>query len=138
MRFPRFVSPDSITREMPVMDLFSGYEWRIVLLGPNEALLTALVIPPNDNLLLHRYATIAEAYMAGDLRQCRRDDLVLACDRIARGFVRDVDGRIEVGILDSRWILMALQSSSPIVRLVVKRNREVLWAADIPLARHLP
>lgn len=33
VRFPRFVSPDLITRDMMVADLFSGYEWRVVLLG---------------------------------------------------------------------------------------------------------
>jgi len=133
VRFPRFVSPDSITRDMAVQDMFSGYEWRVVLIGPREAYVTALVIPPNDSLVLHRYPTIATAYMAGDLRQCHRADLVLECDRLARGLVRDVDGRIEVGVADSRWLLMALQSPDPVIRLVVKRNRETLWSADIPL-----
>jgi hypothetical protein len=133
VRFPRAVSPDSITRDMAVQDMFSGYEWRVVLLGPSEAYVTALVIPPNDSLVLHRYPTIAAAYMAGDLRQCHRTDLVLECDRLARGLVRDVAGRIEVGIVDSRWLLMALQAPNPVIRLVVKRNRETLWAADVPL-----
>jgi hypothetical protein len=137
VRFPRFVSPDSITREMPVSDLFSGYEWRVVLLGRDQALLTALVIPPNDSLVIHRYATIKAAYLAGDLRSCQRGDLVLECDRRARGLVRDVDGRLEIGIADSRWITLALQSSNPVVRLIVKRARQVLWTADIPLIFHI-
>ncbi|MGH7592661.1 MAG: hypothetical protein ACRELE_02250, partial [Gemmatimonadales bacterium] len=38
VRFPRFVSPDLITREMTVGDLFSGYEWRVVLLGREQSL----------------------------------------------------------------------------------------------------
>jgi hypothetical protein len=138
VRFPRFVSPDSITREMPVGDLFSGYEWRVVLLGSEEALLSALVIPPNDSLVIHRYPTIKAAYLAGDLRSCRRSDMVLECDRPARGLVRDVNGRLEIGIADNRWISMALQSSSPVVRLIVKRARQVLWTADVPLVSHIP
>lgn len=138
VRFPRFMSPDSITREMPVGDLFSGYEWRVVLLGREQALLTALVIPPNDSLVIHHYATIKAAYLAGDLRSCQRSDLVLDCDRPARGLVRDVNGRLEIGIVDSRWLTMALQSSTPMVRLVVKRARQILWSADVPLISHLP
>jgi hypothetical protein len=138
VRFPRFVSPDSITREMPVGDLFSGYEWRVVLLGNDEALVSALVIPPNDSLVIHRYATIKAAYLAGDLRSCRRSDIVLECDRPTRGLVRDVNGRLEIGIVDGRWITMALQSFRPVVRLIVKRARVVLWTADTPLALHLP
>lgn len=133
VRFPRAVSPDSITREMPVLDMFSGYEWRIALLGPDQALLSALVIPPDDTLAIHRYASITSAYMAGDLRQCRRDDVVLECDRLARGLVRDVGGRLEIAIVDNRWLLMAIQSANPMIRMVVKRNREVLWSADVPL-----
>jgi hypothetical protein len=135
--FPRFMSPDSITREMPVGDLFSGYEWRVALLGRDQALLTALVIPPNDSLMIHRFATIKAAYLAGDLRSCQRGDLVLECDRPARGLVRDVNGRLEIGIVDSRWLTMALQLPTPTVRLVVKRAREILWSADIPLAINL-
>lgn len=137
VRFPRFMSPDSITREMPVSDLFSGYEWRVILLGPDASLLSALVVAPNDSLVLHRYTSIKAVYDAGDLRQCHRSDLVLECDRLARGLVRDVGGRLEVGILDSRWLLMALQQEKPVVRLAVKRNRDILWTADIPLAVHL-
>lgn len=137
VRFPRFVSPDSVTREMPVGDLFSGYEWRVVLLGRDQALVSALVIPPNDSLVLHRYVTIAAAYMAGDLRSCQRGEIVLQCDRPARGLVRDTNGRLEIGIVDSRWITMALQSPSPTVRLIVKRARQVVWMADLPLELHL-
>ena len=62
VRFPRSMSPDSITREMPVMDLFSGYEWRVALINRDQALVTALVVAPNDSLRLHRYATIKDAY----------------------------------------------------------------------------
>ena len=135
VKFPRSMSPDSITREMTVGDLFSGYEWRVVLLGNDQALLAALVIPPNDSLVIHRYVTIKAAYLAGDLRSCQRADVVLQCDRPARGLVRDVNGRLEIGIVDSRWILMALQSPNPAVRLIVKRARETLWYADIAIAR---
>jgi hypothetical protein len=136
VRFPRSMSPDSITREMPVMDLFSGYEWRVVLVNRDRALVTALVVAPNDSLRLHRYTTIKDAYMAGDLRQCQRNDLVLECSRLARGLVRDVNGRVEIAIIDSNWLLMAMQSANPVVRLVVKRDREILWTVDLPLASH--
>ncbi|MGH7582884.1 MAG: hypothetical protein ACREL5_06655 [Gemmatimonadales bacterium] len=136
VRFPRSMSPDSITRDMPVMDLFSGYEWRVALLGRDQALLAALVVPPDDSLVLHRYTAIKAVYMAGDLRQCQRDGMVLACGRAARGLVRDVDGRIEIDIVDSRWLVMALETARPVVRLVVKRNRVVLWTRDLPLIMH--
>lgn len=137
--FPRAMSPDSITREAIVGDLFSGYEWRVVLLGRDHALLSALVIPPDETLAIHRYRSIAEAYLAGDLRTCERgDNVVLHCDRPARGLVRDVGGRLEIGLADSRWISMALLSTKPMVRLVVKRNRIVLWMADLPLVTHSP
>jgi hypothetical protein len=139
VRFPRFMSPDSITREMPVADLFSGYEWRVALLGHDAALLTALVVPPNDSLLIHRFGSIKEVYMAGDLRSCQRtNDLVISCSRLARGLVRDVDGSIEIAIIDSRWLLMAMQLDHPAVRLVVKRARQILWSADVPLVNHMP
>ena len=124
VRFPRAVSPDSITREMLVGDLFSGYEWRIILGGGDrQVLLTAFVIPPDDTLALHRYRTIQAAYMAGDLRQCQRNDQVLACDRPARGLVRDRGGQLEIGILDGRWVSFALQTPNPVLRLLVKRAR---------------
>jgi hypothetical protein len=138
VRFPRTMSPDSITREMPVQDLFSGYEWRVALVGGTQTLLAALVLPPNDSLLMHRFRTIRELYMAGDLRQCRRGDLVLECERPARGLVRDAGGAVEIGIVDPRWIIEAIASTHPVIRLVVKRNREVLWTRDIALAGHSP
>lgn len=137
VRFPRAMSPDSITREMPAMDLFSGYEWRVVLMNRDRSLVTVLVVPPNDSLRLHRYATIKDAYMAGDLRQCQRNDLVLECNRLARGLVRDVDGRVEIAIIDRNWLLVAMQMANPVVRLVVKCDREVLWSADLPLINRL-
>ncbi|MES1260026.1 MAG: hypothetical protein ABUL71_05470 [Gemmatimonadota bacterium] len=136
VRFPRSMSPDSITREMPASDLFGGYEWRVVLVSGERALLSALVIAPNDSLVLHRYTTIRAVYMAGDLRNCHRNDLVIECDRLARGLVRDVDGRVEIAVIDSNWLLMAMRAEHPVVRLVVKRNRETLWSADVPLSRH--
>lgn len=135
VRFPRSMSPDSITEEMPVTDLFSGYEWRVALVTRSRVLVVALVVPPNDTLRLHRYATIKEVYMAGDLRSCQRNDLVLECNRLARGLVRDVNGRVEIAVNDPSWLLLALQSSEPVVRLVVKRDRQVLWSADLPLVR---
>jgi hypothetical protein len=140
VRFPRFLSPDSISREMPVMDLFSGYEWRVVLLAPTQALLSALVLAPNDSLQIHRVRTIQEVYMHGDLRQCRRtdNDIVLTCDRQARGLVRDANGCVEIAILDPRWLLAAMEMSKPTVRLIVKRARDVLWTRDIPLVVHTP
>lgn len=135
VRFPRSVSPDSITREMLVGDLFSGYEWRIILLGDRQVLLTAFVVPPDDTLAVHRYATIGAAYLAGDLRSCQRDHQVLVCDRLARGLVRDVGGRLEIVIVDSRWLSLALQAATPRLRLIVKRNREELWSEEVPLTR---
>lgn len=137
VRFPRSMSPDSITREMPVMDLFSGYEWRVALINGDRALVTALVVAPNDSLRIHRYTTIKDTYMAGDLRQCQRNDLVLECNHLARGLVRDVNGRVEIAIIDNNWLLMAMQSTNPVVRLIVKRDREILWSVDLPLAGHL-
>lgn len=136
VRFPRAMSPDSITREMRVLDNFSGYEWRVILLDGDRAWLSALVVPPDDSLALHRYTTIKEAYFAGDLRQCSRDAEVLVCDRPARGLVRDVDGQVEISIVDGRWIAAVLQARAPLVRLLVKRNREDLWSEDFPLSSH--
>jgi hypothetical protein len=133
VRFPRSVSPDSITREMMVGDLFSGYEWRIILMGEGQVLLTAFVIPPDDTLAIHRYGSIASAYLAGDLRTCQRDNVVLTCDQLARGLVRDVNGHLEVAILDTRWLALALRSTEPRLHLVVRRNREELWSREVPL-----
>jgi len=136
VRFPRSMSPDSITREMRVGDRFSGYEWRVIFLDGNRALLSAFVVAPDDSLALHRIRTIAEAYRLGDLRQCSRDEAVLTCDRPARGLVRDVDGQLEIGIMDSRWISAALGARDPRMRLMVKRNREELWTEEYPLVGH--
>ncbi len=135
-RFPRSMSPDSISREMRVGDQFSGYEWRVIFMDGNRALLSAFVVAPDDSLMLHRIPTIEEAYRVGDLRQCSRDQAVLACDRPARGLVRDVDGQVEVGIMDSRWISAALGAREPKMRLIVRRNREELWTGEFPLTGH--
>jgi len=135
VRFPRSMSPDSITREMPVLDLFSGYEWRVALVSGDRALVSALVVAPNDSLVIHRYATIRSVYMAGDLRACQRNLTVIECNHLARGLVREVDGRIEIALIDNNWLVMAMQSPHPVVRLAVKRNRETLWSADIPLLK---
>src|SRR5262249_36283185 len=130
VRFPRAMSPDSITREMPVLDLFSGYEWRVALINGESAVVSALVVAPNDSLVIHRYETIRSVYMAGDLRSCHKNnDVVLECDRLARGLVRDVNGRVEIAVIDVNWLLMAVRSEHPVVRLVVKRDREILWTA---------
>ncbi len=135
VRFPRSMSPDSITRDMPVLDLFSGYEWRVVLVSGENALVSALVLAPNDSLLVHRFTSIAAIYMAGDLRSCHRNLIVIECDRLARGLVRDVDGRVEIALIDNNWLVMAMRSPNPVVRLVVKRNRDILWTQDIALAK---
>ena len=136
VRFPRSMSPDSITREMPVLDLFSGYEWRVVLVSGENALVSALVLAPNDSLVVHRVTSIAKLYMAGDLRSCHRNLIVIECDRLARGLVRDVDGRVEIALIDNNWLVMAMRSPNPVMRLVVKRNRDILWTEDIVLIRH--
>ena len=136
VRFPRSMSPDSISREMRVGDRFSGYEWRVIFMDGNRALLSALVVAPDDSLLLHQIRTIAEAYRLGDLRQCARDAAVLACDRPARGLVRDIAGQLEIGIMDNRWISAALAARDPRMRLMVKRNREELWTEEFPLVGH--
>ncbi len=136
VRFPRSMSPDSISREMRVADRFSGYEWRVIFMDGNRALLSALVVAPDDSLALHPIRTIADAYRLGDLRQCARDAEVLACDRPARGLVRDIDGQLEIGIMDSRWIAAALGARDPKMRLMVKRNREELWTEEYPLTGH--
>lgn len=136
VRFPRSMSPDSISREMRVADRFSGYEWRVIFMDGNRAMLSAFVVAPDDSLALHRIRTIAEAYRLGDLRQCSRDQVVLACDRPARGLVRDVDGQLEIGIMDNRWISAAIGAREPRLRLMVKRNREELWTEEYPLVGH--
>jgi hypothetical protein len=121
---------------MRVGDRFSGYEWRVIFVDGDRALLSALVVAPDDSLELHRIPTIAAVYQVGDLRQCSRDREVLACDRPARGLVRDVDGQIEIGIVDSRWLTAVVSARDPKVRLMVKRNREELWSGEYPISRH--
>ncbi len=138
VRFPRSMSPDSITRDMLVPDHFSGYEWRVIFLDRNDALVTAFVIAPDDTLAIHRYRTIAQAYDAGSLRRCERNLQVLECDHLARGLVRDADGRLEIAILDPSWLSLAFNVGTPMVRLVVKRARDVLWAEDVPVLVRLP
>ncbi len=134
IRFPRAMSPDSITLDMLVGDNFSGYEWRVALVGDSgDALLTAFVIPPDDTLGLRRYRTIAEAFRAGDLRRCRRSASVLECSVPARGFVRDAAGHIEIGIRDASWLRFALASRRPRILVVVKRDRQEVWSDEFPL-----
>lgn len=134
VRFPRSVSPDSVTVEMTVGDNFSGYEWRVALIGDgDETLLTAFVIAPDDTLALHRYRSIAEAWQAGALRRCEREASVLACARPARGFVRDAGGRLEIGIRDANWLRFALRARAPRLLLMVKRDRQELWSEELPL-----
>lgn len=132
VRFPRFLSPDSITSETRVGDAFSGYEWRVILVGDQRAYLAALVIPPTDSLTIHRVATIDDAYRLGDLRSCDRttSNLVLRCNRLAQGLVRDVAGRLEIGIVDGRWLQTALTAREPKVRLLVKVARETIWEEE--------
>jgi len=136
--FPRSMSPDSISRDMTVSDLFSGYEWRVIFLRRNASLLAAFVIPPDDTLAIHRYHTIDQAFNAGSLRTCQRNLQVLECDRLARGLVRDADGRVEIAILDPSWLGLAFNIGTPMVRLVVKRAQQVLWAEDVPVLVRLP
>lgn len=134
VRFPRAMSPDSITLEMMVGDNFSGYEWRVALVGDGgNALLTAFVIPPDDTLRLRRYPTIADAFRAGDLRRCRRSASVLECSVPARGFVRDAEGHIEIGIRDASWLRFAFASRRPRILVVVKRDRQEVWSDEFPL-----
>lgn len=134
VRFPRAMSPDSVTIDMLVCDNFSGYEWRVALIGDSgDALLTAFVIPPDDTLGLRRYHTIAEAFRAGDLRRCRRSASVLECSVPARGFVRDAGGQIEIGIRDANWLRFALASRRPRILVVVKRDRQEVWSDEFPL-----
>ncbi len=138
VRFPRSMSPDSITREMPVKTSISFRDTSGAsrFVNGDRAVVSALVVAPNDSLVIHRYTSIRAVYMAGDLRSCHRtNDIVLECNRLARGLVRDVDGRVEIAVVDNTWLLMAMESAHPVVRLVVKRNRETLWAMDVPLTR---
>lgn len=131
--FPREYSPDRISMDTVVGDAFSGYEWRVILVGEHEVYVAALVIPPDTNLVIRRVLTIADAYRLGDLRRCTRADITLACSRPARGWVRDADGRVEIGIGDFRWFSLAARSSNPKLRLVVRRARVELWSAEVPI-----
>ncbi len=131
--FPREFSPDRISRDTTVGDAFSGYEWRVILIGEREVYLSALVVAPDADLHITRISTIADAYRLGDLRRCVRDDITLACARPARGWVRDAEGRVEIGIADFRWLSLAARSAHPRLRLVVRRARQELWSDDVPL-----
>jgi hypothetical protein len=131
--FPRHLSPDSITYESRVGDRFSGFEWRIILVSDRRAYLSALVIPPSDSLTIHRVESIAEAYRVGDLRSCDRTtaNLVLRCNRLAQGLVRDVGGRLEITIVDTRWMDAILTSRAPKLRLLVKVAQETVWEEEV-------
>lgn len=131
--FPREYSPDRISRDTIVGDAFSGYEWRVILVGERGVYVSALVVAPDIDLRLTRINTIAEAYRLGDLRRCVRDDITLACARPARGWVRDADGRVEIGIADFRWLSLAARSPHPRLRLVVRRAKQELWSEDVPI-----
>jgi hypothetical protein len=134
VRFPRRVSPDSITREQKVDDLFGGYEWRIVLVAGKDVLLNAFVIPPTPELLLHRYSTVAEAYYAGTLRRCEKFDVVITCARLATAAMRDVDGQMEITISDLRWLSLISKAKNPSLILVVKRASQDLLYQEVPLS----
>ncbi len=133
IRFPRFLSPDSITFESRVGDRFSGFEWRIILVSDRRAYLAALVIPPTDSLTIHHVESIAEAYRLGDLRSCDRTtaNMVLRCNRLAQGLVRDVEGQLEIVIVDPRWIEALRTSRAPTLRLLVKIAQETVWEEEV-------
>lgn len=132
IRFPRSVSPDSITYDTRVADAFSGFEWRVILITDQRPYMAALVITPSDSLTLAHVPTIAEAYRVGDLRSCDRTtgNLVLRCNRLAQGLVRDVDGRLEIAIVDTRWLQALMSSRSARVHLVVKVAKETVWEEE--------
>lgn len=132
IRFPRSVSPDSITYDTRVADAFSGFEWRVILITDQRPYMAALVITPSDSLTLSHVPTIAEAYRVGDLRSCDRTtgNLVLRCNRLAQGLVRDVDGRLEIAIVDTRWLQALMSSRSGRVHLVVKVAKETVWEEE--------
>lgn len=133
VRFPREFSPDRISVDSLVSDAFSGYEWRVILVGDAQVYVNALVVPPTRDLYISRIPSIAEAYRLGDLRRCEKEEITLSCGRPARGWVRDVDGRVEIGIVDFRWLSLAARSDHPSLRLVVKKARQELWSQDVPL-----
>lgn len=136
VRFPREMSPDRITVDTVVGDLFSGYEWRVALEGSQSVYLVALVITPDpETLAVHRYPTIEDAVRAGrsHIRQCERDRVTIRCGQPARALVRVVDGQLEFVISEVRWLLLATESAAPTVHLGVHRARESLWSAALPL-----
>ena len=132
IRFPRSVSPDSITYDTRVADAFSGFEWRVILITDQRPYMAALVITPSDSLTLQHVPTIAEAYRVGDLRSCDRTtgNLVLRCNRLAQGLVRDVDGRLEIAIVDTRWLQALMTSRTVRVHLLVKVAKETVWEEE--------
>jgi|CXWL01.1.fsa_nt_gi hypothetical protein len=136
IRFPRSVSPDSITYDTRVADAFSGFEWRVILITDQRPYMAALVITPSDSLTLTRVPTIAEAYRVGDLRSCDRTtgNLVLRCSRLAQGLVRDVEGRLEIAIVDTRWLQALMTSRTARVHLVVKVAKETVWEEERAVA----
>ncbi len=135
IRFPRSVSPDSITYDTRVGDAFSGFEWRVILITDQRPYLAALVIAPSDSLTLQHVSTIAEAYRIGDLRSCDRTtgNLVLRCNRLAQGLVRDVNGQLEIVIVDSRWLQAMVTSRTARVHLLVKVAKETVWEEELPV-----
>ena len=94
--------------------------------------MAALVITPSDSLTLQHVPTIAEAYRVGDLRSCDRTtgNLVLRCNRLAQGLVRDVDGRLEIAIVDTRWLQALMTSRTVRVHLLVKVAKETVWEEE--------
>lgn len=133
VRFPRELSPDRISVDSLVADAFSGYEWRVILVGDAQVYVNAFVVPPTRDLVIMKLGSIADAYRVGDLRRCEKEEITLACGRTARGWVRDADGRVEIGIVDFRWLSLAARSAHPTLRLVVKKAKQELWSEDVPL-----
>lgn len=135
IRFPRSVSPDSITYDTRVADAFSGFEWRLILITDQRPYMAALVITPSDSLTLQHVPTIAEAYRVGDLRSCDRTtgNLVLRCNRLAQGLVRDVEGQLEIAIVDTRWLQALMASRTARVHLLVKVAKETVWEEERPV-----
>lgn len=133
VRFPRRVSPDSITRVQKVPDLFGSYEWRIILVAGKDVLLNAFIIPPTPDLMLQRYNSIADAYYAGYLRRCERAEITYNCTRLAAAAMRDVGGQMEITISDLRWLALISKAERPSLILVVKRGGEDLLYQEVPL-----
>ncbi|MBL0178455.1 MAG: hypothetical protein IPP98_04920 [Gemmatimonadetes bacterium] len=97
--------------------------------------MAALVITPSDSLTLQHVPTIAEAYRVGDLRSCDRTtgNLVLRCNRLAQGLVRDVEGQLEIAIVDTRWLQALMASRTARVHLLVKVAKETVWEEERPV-----